>query len=228
MSTLYVVATPIGNLSDLSDRAKNILSSVSVVLAEDTRRTKQLLNYLNVHPKLISYHQHSSENKLTSILNELPNMDTALVTDAGTPGVSDPGGILIQEAVKRFGGLLTIVPVPGPSALIVAASISGFPMDEFVFLGYPPHKKGRKTFFDRLAGITSPAIFYEAPYRIIKAINEIALREPDRLIVVCRELTKKFESIYRGDARSVLTKLESEPARGEYVVVVGQRSNFLN
>ncbi|MFA5954605.1 MAG: 16S rRNA (cytidine(1402)-2'-O)-methyltransferase [Patescibacteria group bacterium] len=220
MSTLFVVATPIGNLEDLSLRARKILSTVPIVLAEDTRRTRVLLAHLSAHPTLASYHQHTIKTKRDQLLSYLETSDVALVTDAGTPGISDPGGLFIEEALRRFGSSLSIVPIPGPSALATTASISGFPMDAFLFLGYPPHKKGRKTFFDRVAATHDAVIFYEAPHRIQKALRELSLRIPQRLLVVCRELTKHFETVYRGSAEELAVSLGNEKPRGEYTVVV--------
>lgn len=223
--TLYVVATPIGNLEDITERAKMILTRVPVVFAEDTRHTKRLLDHLGVRPQLISYHHHTTAGRLAGLLDALEYSDAALVTDAGTPGVNDPGGIFIEAALARFGATLAIVPIPGPSALVTAASISGFPMDEFLFLGFPPHKKGRKTFFDRVSTTDTSVIFYESTHRISKALVEIHQRMPKRLLVVCRELTKKFETIYRGTAAEVLEEIKKTSTKGEFVIVVGPRKN---
>lgn len=220
MPTLYVVATPIGNLEDITLRAQRVLTSVPVVFAEDTRRTKTLLQHLGAMPMLVSYHQHTTPGKLQSLLDTLAQNDVALVTDAGTPGVNDPGGRLVEAALKRFGDDLAVVPVPGPSAIIAAASVSGLPMDSFVFLGFPPHKKGRQTFFDEAASIARAVIFYESVHRIQKAMQEIATRQPERAVVVCREITKQFETTYRGTAREVAQLLAHEKPRGEYVVVL--------
>jgi len=221
--TLYIVATPIGNLKDISERAREVLSNVPVVLSEDTRRTKILIAYLGLNPRLISYHQHTSPARIGAILDLLTKHDVALVTDAGTPGINDPGGKLVSAAIEHYGEQLRIVPIPGPCALVVAASVSGFPMDEFTFLGFPPHKKGRQSFFNQIAVTAGSVIFYESPHRIAKALAALAEREPERLALVARELTKQFETLYRGSVSSLSAHLSSNPPPGEYVVVVAPR-----
>lgn len=219
MATLFVVATPIGNLRDLSERAKATLASVSVILCEDTRVTGTLLSHVGIKTPTMSYHQHSGDNKTMKVLALLEQgKDLALVTDAGTPGISDPGGKLV-EAVVRKG--FALVPIPGPSAAISALSVCGFPADEFLFLGFPPNKKGRQTYFDRLATIESTAVIYESTHRIFKSLDEIGKRTPDRRLVVCRELTKLHETIYRGTAVEVTEALKSTSIKGEFVIVLG-------
>lgn len=220
---LYIVATPIGNLKDISERAREVLSSVPVVLSEDTRRTKILMSHLGISPRLISCHHHTSSARMQSIIDLLVKSDAVLVTDAGTPGINDPGGKLVSVAIQRFGEQLRIVPIPGPCALVTAASVSGFPMDEFTFLGFPPHKKGRQSFFNQVSATASSVIFYESPHRITKALAALAERDPERLILVARELTKQFETLYRGSASSLSACLSSNPPPGEYVVVVAPR-----
>ena len=220
MPTLFVVATPIGNLSDVSERAKQTLLSVATLLCEDTRVTGKLLASWGVRVPMLSYHQHSGQLKTKKII-ELLEQDKplALVTDAGTPTISDPGGKLIEELLAHFGDSLTITPIPGPSALIAALSIAGVPADEFVFLGFPPHKKGRQTFFDRLATISSTVVLYESTHRIIKTLEEVRKRMPDRPLIACRELTKMYETIYRGTAEHILKQLEATSTKGEFVLV---------
>jgi len=219
MATLFVVATPIGNLRDLSERAKATLASVSVILCEDTRVTGTLLSHVGIKTPTMSYHQHSGDNKTMKVLALLEQgKDLALVTDAGTPGISDPGGKLV-EAVVRKG--FALVPIPGPSAAISALSVCGFPADEFLFLGFPPNKKGRQTYFDRLATIESTVVIYESTHRIFKSLDEIGKRTPDRRLVVCRELTKLHETIYRGTAVEVTEALKSTSIKGEFVIVLG-------
>lgn len=220
MSTLYVVATPIGNLTDLTERARAVLTTVPAVFAEDTRRARVLLGHVGATPRLYAYHHHTPSRRLASLLDVLASGDAALVTDAGTPGVSDPGGVLISAALDRFGDALKVVPVPGPSAIAAAASVSGFPMDSFRYLGFPPHKKGRRSFFDDLAATASAVIFLESPYRIQRTLRELVERQSERRVVVCRELTKQFETTYRGTAREVSRTIDGERPRGEYVVVV--------
>jgi 16S rRNA (cytidine1402-2'-O)-methyltransferase len=219
MSTLYIVATPIGNLQDLSERAKQTLSSVHTILCEDTRVTRKLLSHFGIKTPTMSYHQHSGDDKTQKILGLLDaGHDLALVTDAGTPGISDPGGKLVEAVVNRFGR--EAVPIPGPSASIAALSVCGFPTNEFVFLGFPPNKKGRQTYFDRLATIESTVVIYESTYRIFKTLEEIGKRTPQRRLVVCRELTKLHETIYRGTASEVTEALKSTSIKGEFVIVL--------
>lgn len=216
MSNLYVVATPIGNLEDIGLRALEILKSADLVLAEDTRVTSKLLARYDIHVKeLISYHQHSTAEKTKDLLNKIVVTDnTVLVSDAGTPGINDPGNMLISEIIKARLPI-KIIPIPGPNAAITALSITGFPTDTFIFLGFPPHKKGRKTFFEKLAQSEVTTVFYESPFRILKALTELP---QDRQVVICRELTKKFETIYRGKVSEI--KIPENEIKGEFVVVV--------
>lgn len=219
MATLYIVATPIGNLEDISRRALRILSEVDLILCEDTRQTKKLLDHYQIKTPSISYHQHSKLNKVEYVLELLKQgKNLALVSDAGTPGISDPGNKLIQTVSD----LVKIVPIPGASAVTVAASISGFPMDRFLFLGFPPAKKKRKRFFEEIANSKYPVIFYESPYRILKTLNELRFMNNDLKIVVCRELTKKFETIYLGKIEEVIKEIEKDKIKGEFVVIANK------
>lgn len=222
---LFIVATPIGNLHDITERGREVLCSVPVVFAEDTRVTTKLLQHIGSKAKLIAYHQHTDSRRLSELLDYLETGDVAVVTDAGTPGVSDPGGQLVAAVYARYADECAIVPIPGPSAVMAAASIAGFPMDEFVFLAYPPHKKGRKTFFDQVASTKSAVIFFESVHRITKAMDELVSRDPDRGIVVCRELTKKFETIERGTTREVRDKINKSAQKGEFVIVLAPSSH---
>ena len=225
MANLYIIGTPIGNLRDITKRALDILKSADLVLCEDTRVTQRLLGRYEIKTKTISYHQHSKLKKVNYILSLLrQGKILALVSDAGTPGVSDPGNKLIEAVVEEFGDKTKIIPVPGPSALIAAASVSGFPMDKFSFLGFPPHKKKRKKFFEEVIESKYPTILYESPYRILRTLEEIKLAAEKRgfevKIAVCRELTKKFETIYRGKINEIISKIEKEKPRGEFVIIV--------
>ena len=221
LGELFVVATPLGNLQDLSDRAKKIFGHVTAVICEDTRVTAKLLANLNVRPTLISYHQHSDQKRVEEILVRLQNgEDLALVTDAGTPGISDPGGQLVWAVVKRFGNEARITPIPGPNAAIAALSVSGFPTDKFVFFGFPPQKNGRRKYFQALAETEATVVFYESKHRILKSLTEMAELLPDRPTIVARELTKMHETIYRGACVSVLEQLKSTSNKGEFVIVV--------
>jgi len=225
MSRLYIVATPIGNLGDISLRALDVLKKVNLILAEDTRVTSKLLSHFNIKKTVLSYHQHSRASQIERIIDLLnKGNDIALVCDAGTPGISDPGNELIEKICKETSGNVEIVPCPGPSAVTTAASISGFRMDKFLFLGFPPHKRKRKKFFEQVVKSEYPVIFYESPYRIIKSLEElsdIAKGFQKKLkVVVCRELTKKFETVYRGDIASALKKIREGKIKGEFVIVV--------
>lgn len=231
MPTLYIVATPIGNLADITLHAIETLKEVNFILAEDTRVTTKLLNHYEIKKSLISYFQHSKLNKVEYILDLLEQgKNLALVSDAGTPGINDPGGKLIEEIVKRFGSEVKIVPVPGANAAITALSISGFNVDRFLFLGYPPHKKGRKKFFKEVAESKYPVVLYESVHRIIKTLEELekipssfakdSEDASERKIVVCREVTKKFETIYRGKVKEIAQKMRPEEIRGEFVLVI--------
>ncbi|NQV90695.1 16S rRNA (cytidine(1402)-2'-O)-methyltransferase [Candidatus Uhrbacteria bacterium] len=222
MPTLFVVGTPIGNLSDISERARVTLASVHTVLCEDTRVTGKLLFSYKIATPMMSYHQHSGQTKTNKVIELLESgHDLALVTDAGTPAISDPGGKLIEELLSHFGEELKIIPIPGASAVITALSIAGVSADEFLFLGFPPHKKGRQTFFDRVASVKSTVVLYESTHRIFKTLDEISTRTPDRHLIVCRELTKLHETTYRGTAQDVTEKLQSTSIKGEFVIVLG-------
>ena len=229
---LYVVATPIGNLDDITLRAISVLRSADFILAEDTRVTRVLLDKYTIPVKLISYHQHSKLQKIDQIIELLKEgKKLALVTDAGTPGVNDPGSYLVMKALEAIPDL-KIVPIPGPNAAISALSISGFPSDKFVFLGFPPHKKGRKTFFQRINLMEDTIVFYESKHRILKAMKE--LQEYSlagaRQMVVAREITKQFETIYRGTVDEVMLKLNKgkNDLLGEFVVAMGPREKETN
>lgn len=225
MPKLYIVATPIGNLEDISARALRILSEADLILCEDTRNTQKILEHYAIKNPLLSYHQHSRIQKTEQIIEMLKEgKEVALVSDAGTPGISDPGNKLIESALAALPDL-EIIPIPGPCALAAAASVCDFSMDKFLFLGFPPVKNKRKKFFEEVLASDHPVIFYESTYRIIKSLGEIAALEREsgknRQIVVCRELTKKFETIYRGSAEKIIKELEQGVAKGEFVVVIG-------
>jgi len=225
MATLYVIATPIGNLEDLTLRALRILSEVDLILAEDTRVTKKLLQRHQIKTPLLSYHQHSQLQKVDYIVKLLrAGKNLALVSDAGTPGISDPGNKLIDALLPEVEDL-AVVPIPGPSALIAAASVSGFPTDRFVFLGFLPLKNHRARFLQYVLGSDFPVIFYESTYKILKTLGDLTEvyqkhRRPFPRVVIGQELTKKFEKTYRGSLPEVLEVLKKEDRRGEFVVIV--------
>ena len=220
---LYIVATPIGNLEDISLRALRILKEVDFILAEDTRVTRKLLSHYEINTPLINYQQHSGPRKINNIIRLLRNgKNLALVTDAGTPSISDPGAKLVQEVIKQLPGV-KIVPLPGPSAVVVAASIAGFPMDRFVFLGFPPTKRKRKKFFQEIDQFHYPVILYESPYRVLKTLKDIQEFVSNRKIVVARELTKKFETIYRGEVNDIIKKIPLKEIKGEFVIILDKK-----
>lgn len=228
MATLWVVATPIGNLQDITLRALETLKTADVILCEDTRVTAKLLQHFEIQKPLVAYHQHSSESvtaRIAALLMEGKNL--ALVSDAGTPGINDPGGRLIQDLLAVVDGLI-VVPIVGANAAVAALSVSGFPADHFSYWGFVPHKKGRETFFRELSEYPYTVVFYEAKYRVAKALGQLAAAleaagTPDRPVMVARELTKKFETLYRGTASQVATALEADKTLGEFVIVLGPR-----
>lgn len=222
---LYIVATPIGNLEDITLRAVSALSNADLILAEDTRVTKNLLERYNIKKEIISYHQHSAIQKVDRIIGLLKEgKKLALVSDAGTPGINDPGNFLIMKALEALPNL-KIVPIPGPNAAVAALSISGFPSDKFVFLGFPPNKKGRQTFFKNIATIKETIVFYESKHRILKAFEELKKFSDieGRKMLVARELTKQFETIYRGTLAQVTDAIKKDNILGEFVVVIEER-----
>lgn len=222
MATLFVVATPIGNLEDMTLRAITVLSNVDMVLAEDTRVTRKLLDRYNISKPLLSYHQHSKLSKIEEVIKLLKEgKNLALVSDAGTPGVNDPGSYLVRRVLEELPET-KIVPLPGANAALAALSVSGFPADQFTYLGFPPHKKGRQTFFKELAEIDGTIVFYESKHRIEKTLTSMSSLPgfETRRILVGRELTKQFETMYRGTSASVLDELKLGNILGEFVIVV--------
>lgn len=227
LGTLYVAATPIGNLEDINLRTLRILREADYVLCEDTRTTRQLLNKYAIKTPSLSYHQHSASGKINQLLRYLNDgKNLVLVSDAGTPGISDPGSILVSMARKEFGEDLKVVPLPGASAVITALSVSGWPVDRFTFFGFLPHKKGRQTMIKEILGAEYPAVFYESKHRLKKCLAELILfSEASGLkieVMLARELTKMFESLYFGSPRDLAVRLETdlEMQRGEFVVLV--------
>src|SRR6266540_292586 len=193
MATLYVVATPIGNLEDFTIRAINVLSNVDLILAEDTRVTRVLLERYNISKEVISYHQHSTLRKIELVIDSLhKGKNIALISDAGTPGINDPGGYLIQKIFTELPET-KIIPIPGANAAIAALSISGFPADNFIFLGFPPHKKGRQTFFKKLIDYEKTIVFYESKHRIIKTLDALSQVMGLRDRLVAQELITQYE-----------------------------------
>lgn len=218
MGKLYIVATPIGNLEDITMRAIKTLKEVDIIACEDTRQTLKLLNKYEIKNKLVSYHQHSNITKIDYLITELTGgNDIAVVTDAGTPGISDPGSTLIQEAIKNN---IEVISMPGPSAIITGLAGSGVDTSRFTFLGFMPHKKGRQTLFKRIEEEKQTVVFYESCHRILKTLE--ALKDSEKQIVLGRELTKIHEEFLRGTAGDLLKLLEDnkEKQKGEFVVIV--------
>lgn len=232
MSTFYVIATPIGNLEDITFRAIRILKDVDIILCEDTRITKRLLDKYNINTPTISYHTQSNETKIDIILDKISeNLNIALVTDAGTPGISDPGSLLISTIRNRFSDKinskeLKIEAIPGPSALTSALSIAGVPIHEFIFIGFLPHKKGRETIFKEIAISDRTIVFYESTHRIIKTLESLQeyLKDKDKKVTLIREITKIYEEVLQGNASEVLDILlnNKEKQKGEFVIIISK------
>ncbi|HZM23657.1 MAG TPA: 16S rRNA (cytidine(1402)-2'-O)-methyltransferase [Anaerolineales bacterium] len=218
MGTLYLVATPIGNLEDMSPRAVRVLREASLIAAEDTRHTGILLKHFEIKTPLTSYFEHNKLNKLDLILDKLSTGDVALVSDAGTPAVNDPGYELVKAALASN---FDVKPVPGPSAPIAALTVSGLPTDSFLYLGYLPHKTSdRHKFIGQVANLFYTLIFLESPYRIVEALEDILSILGDRQICVAREMTKMFEEYWRGSISGALEHFRSQPPRGEFTLVI--------
>ncbi len=220
MATLYITATPIGNLEDITLRALRVLKEVSVVFCEDTRTSRVLFSKYDIKTPTESFHAQSPLSKIDHIIELLQDgKDLALVTDAGTPGISDPGMVLVSEVRARMPEA-HIVAIPGPSALTAAISIAGQPLHEFVFLGFLPHKKGRQTIFEEMKTDERPYIFYESPHRIEKTLE--SLKEVGKKVTILRELTKMHESYLSGTAEEILLSFKNNPGtlRGEFVVII--------
>jgi 16S rRNA (cytidine1402-2'-O)-methyltransferase len=216
---LYLVATPIGNLEDVTLRALRVLREVDWIAAEDTRRTRILLSAHGIIRPLVSYHAHNEHRRLPDLLQRLQRGERgALVTDAGTPGISDPGFLLARAARHEA---IAVEVIPGPSAVLTALLASGIPCDRFLFLGYPPAKgAARGRFLASAMEKRRTVVLFESPHRVIRFLEEIAALDPTRVIAVCRELTKRFEEISRGSASEVFASLRERTPRGEYTVVL--------
>jgi len=224
--TLYLVATPIGNLEDITYRAVKILEQVDCIAAEDTRKTKILLDHYRISKPMVSYYSYNEQARAPQLIEKLlAGQSIALVSDAGTPGISDPAFHVVQQALEQG---IPIIPIPGPAACITALIASGLPTDRFVFEGFLPVKKGRKTKFESLKAEPRTIILYESPHRIIKTLIDIQSSLGNRNVVVARELTKKFEEIVRGSVSTVLSLIEKKEPRGEYVVLIEGASKYSN
>jgi len=220
--TLYIVATPIGNLQDITLRALETLQAVDVIVCEDTRVTSKLLAAHNIAKPLKSIHAHASDNAVQRIIELLKEeKNAAYVSDAGTPNVNDPGGVLVEAA---FEAKYPVVSIPGPSALTAAISVCGLPMDEFTYLGFVPHKKGRMTFFKNVSENVSSSVFLESTHRIEKTLDALVeTLDPRRTIFIGRELTKMHESLYRGTATVVRDRIRATSTKGEFIIIIGPK-----
>lgn len=216
---LSVVATPIGNLEDISFRALEALKKCDYIACEDTRRTKILLNRYDINTPLLSFHSHSSNNKVKKILDLLKDKKhVSLVSDAGTPGISDPGYKITSEASKIG---IKIEPIPGPSAFLTALQAAGIPINKFIYLGFLPIKKGRKTLFEKLKGEDKTVVFYESPHRLLKTLKQIEeFLGKETQVILARELTKMHEEFLRGTAEELLKIFEEKSVKGEFVVIL--------
>jgi 16S rRNA (cytidine1402-2'-O)-methyltransferase len=225
MSKFYIIATPIGNMGDITFRAVDTLKNADLILCEDTRETKKLLDRYDIHKPTMSYHAQSKLAKTDKIFELLKEgKDLALVSDAGTPGISDPGAMLVSKIKEEMSDVL-VIPIPGPTALITALSGSGLPTHEFTFLGFLPHKKGRETLFKEISQSKRTVVFYESPHRIIKTLESLVKfcpRETKKKVCVARELTKIYEEFKTGTPEEVLEYFvkNKEKQRGEFTVIV--------
>ena len=215
---LYLVSTPIGNLSDITYRAVRTLQSVDLIAAEDTRVTSILLRHYDIHKKMISFHSYNQKQQTQKIINYLKdNYSIAMVSDAGTPGISDPAYTLVQAALENN---IRIIPIPGASAFLASLIVSGLPVNRFVFEGFLPLKKGRKSKIENLVTETRTIVFYESPHRILRTAGELLATMGDRKCVMGREITKKFEEFFRGLLSELIYYLQNKPAKGEIVLIV--------
>jgi 16S rRNA (cytidine1402-2'-O)-methyltransferase len=215
---LYLVSTPIGNLGDISLRAIQVLKSVDLIAAEDTRLTSVLLKHYDIPKKMISYHSYNQKRQTPQILKLLlEKKAVALVSDAGTPGISDPAYLLVQNAIHNN---IRIIPIPGASALLAALIVSGLPVNRFVFEGFLPVKKGRKKRIDDLSIENRTIVFYESPHRILKTVKALNDNWGNRRCVMGREITKKFEEFFRGGLTDLLSYLSQKTVKGEIVLIV--------
>lgn len=218
--TLFIVATPIGNLEDVTARAVRVLGEADAIACEDTRVTSKLLAHLEISKPLLSVHEHTNPRAVAALVERLKKGERiAYACDAGTPGMNDPGGKLVAAAYEAG---VRIEPIPGPSALTAAISVCGFAMDEFTYVGFIPHKKGRETLFKEMAERETPTIFLESTHRIMKTLDALAKHlDPERVIFVGRELTKLHETLYRGMITDIVQQLVGTSTKGEFIVILG-------
>lgn len=221
---LYLVATPIGNLKDITLRALETLKAADVIACEDTRVTSKLLRAYEIAKPLVSLHEHTADRKIRDLVEALKgDRNVAYVSDAGTPGLNDPGGKLVEAAMAEG---IPVTPIPGPSALTAAVSVCGFPMHDFTYVGFIPHKKGKQTELKAIADRRGATVFFESSHRILKTLESLAtVLDGKRLVFVGRELTKMHETLYRGAIDEVLDKLQHTSVKGEFTVIIAP-ANF--
>ena len=223
---LFVVGTPIGNLEDITLRAISTLQNVDLILAEDTRNSKKLLSAHNIDTKMMSYHEHSNEKETKRIISLLlDGKNLALISDAGTPTISDPGYGLIRDCIKKE---IKIIPIPGASAITTAMSVSGLPSDSFTFFGFLPQKKGRIKKIKDLLNVDNTIILFESPFRLEKTLNQLKEYLGNRSVVVGRELTKLYEEIIRGNLEDVIKYFSKSKVKGEIVIMIGKDDDRIN
>ena len=224
--TLYVVGTPIGNLADLTYRAETTLKAVDLIAAEDTRTSRKLLGHYNISTPLIAYHDNNEINQAKKLFDKLNKGDSiAIISDAGTPGISDPGYRIVNLASKEN---IEVVTIPGPSAVTAALSVSGIPTDHFYFEGFLPPKKGRKTRFELLESLPATVVIFESPHRVIRTLKDIHNYWGDRIISVCRELTKMYEETFLGSITDAELYFSKSKPKGEFVLLIAKKGYTLD
>ena len=220
--SLYLVSTPIGNLGDISFRAVHILKSVDLIAAEDTRVTSVLLNHYGIRNKMLPFHSYNQKRQTPHLIKILKDEKSiALVSDAGTPGISDPAYMLVQAAIENN---IRVIPIPGATAFLAALTVSGLPINKFIFEGFLPLKKGRKSKINALVSEERTIVFYESPHRIHKTVKELYENWGNRQCVMGREITKKFEEIYRGNLSDLMSHLGEKKVKGEIVLIISGTS----
>ena len=224
--TLYVVGTPIGNLSDLTFRAETTLKAVDLIAAEDTRTSRKLLGHYNISTPLVAYHDNNEINQAKKLFDKLNKGDSiAIISDAGTPGISDPGYRIVNLATKEN---IEVVTIPGPSAVTAALSVSGIPTDHFYFEGFLPPKKGRKARFELLESLPATVVIFESPQRVIRTLKDIHYYWGNRIISVCRELTKMYEETHLGTVTDAEIYFSKSKPKGEFVLLVAKKGYTLD
>ena len=226
LGKLFVVGTPIGNLADITYRAIDVLNNVEFIFAEDTRVSKKLLNHYGIDKKIYSYHDYSRDSEVVNLINILVDgSNVALISDAGTPTISDPGYRLIRKCIKKG---IDVIPIPGPSAVTAALSVAGLPSDSFTFIGFLPQKKGRVKKIEQLNDIENTIIVFESPHRILKTLNQFLEILGNRQVVIGRELTKLYEEIIRGNLKEVIQRISDKSLKGEIVIMIGKNDDRIN